>query len=331
MHTKSNTVRRSGAHTTTPHVCSLLTLRKPVLAEVMAGTQLSSSAGCLPLLSFLHVPGKMSTPLWLMMGTAFRIAPLNHGAASPKSGESLPSTASPVLFLTAKHTFMPWNFATDASQMKIPEEFRKARFVISKLYLPTNDVVPRAQASAAIDASVVAVHPSLDVAVLAVRASACSSSGWAALQTATPVDLAPVGYAVKGMKGTIAGFRGEGPLGELDTLDSSLLDTLPPIERDALLRSLQCVEGKQVYARTNVEVLDSRGMCHGVGDHAVCYHGMSGSPLLVDGAEKAAQEEVCAGVLYGKHPDFPANIGYTPVEAFAPWLQDVLKRDVCAP
>lgn len=114
---------------------------------------------CFPLITFLHVPGKMSEPLWLMMGTAFQIVPppllspitpsivpfssdkgvggrlISYG--NPTNEErSITLTWNPArhYFLTTKHTFLPWNHSKDASAIKIPVDCRKQRYVIGRIY-----------------------------------------------------------------------------------------------------------------------------------------------------------------------------------------------------
>lgn len=253
----------------------------------------------------------MSQPLWLMMGTAFRFqTPAMARAAAPP----------PTLLLTAKHTFAPWDFAKDASQLKIPKEFQKLRFVIGRLY--STDDAGNAVGASAVGLRLLAQHPNLDVALLAVEAQtpsrATAGPSAAQLFADEPLRLCAAPYAA-GSDGIFVGFRGLGRLGELDTLDPSLLQRLPPHERDALLKELQSVEGKQTRATTSVAVLDAKGLCRGVGDLATCYHGMSGCPLLTTSGE-------CAGVLYGHHPDAPGCVGYTPCPDFSQWLDGEVER-----
>lgn len=103
---------------------------------------------CFPLISFLHVPGKMSVPLWLMMGTAFHIVPpppLSLGGTADGTSMAIhnpvasePGAMAKVqtrhFFLTTKHTFLPWDHTKDASAMKIPVDFRKQRYVTGRIY-----------------------------------------------------------------------------------------------------------------------------------------------------------------------------------------------------
>nr|CCC89573.1 unnamed protein product [Trypanosoma congolense IL3000] len=116
----------------------------------------------------------------------------------------------------------------------------------------------------------------------------------------------------------IFGYRGTGLLGELDTFDPDLLQRVSSETREQLLESMNCVEGKQEGASTQVEVLSSEGMCRMVTGR--CFHGMSGAPLLVD-------EKTCGGVLYGKHPSGENAIGYVPVRSFVDFVLESLRRE----
>ncbi|KAG5494512.1 hypothetical protein GH5_02535 [Leishmania sp. Ghana 2012 LV757] len=275
---------------------------------------------CFPILSFLHVPGTMTKPLWLMMGTAFTFR--TPGMAEAVRGQA--AALLPPLLLTAKHSFAPWDYTKDASQLKIPKEYRKLRFVISRMYRADAD--GRAVAASAASVRLLSQHPSRDVALLSAdavpwKSPQCAHAdspphtlGWVREPLSLCRELYPAGS-----DGLLMGFRGVGQLGELDTLDPSVLQRLPPHERDALLKNLQDVEGKQMRTTTTVSVLDARGMCKGVGDLATCYHGMSGGPLITTTGQ-------CAGVLYGHHPDAPGCIGYTPCADFADWLEEAVQR-----
>lgn len=288
---------------------------KEVLQVAMAGVVVSATAApwvgrCFPIVSFLHVPGKMSTPLWLMIGTAFPFQ-------AQLDGQPL-AAGAPQLLLTAKHTFAPWDYAKDASQLKIPQDYRKLRYVVGRMYRPSSE--GQAVAADRVGLRLLSQHPTLDVAVLAVE-----GAGREATPTSAPpvVFDAPLTLSTSRLPaaspGLILGYRGVGRLGEMDTLDASLLQRLPPAERDALLKELQDVEGKQVRAQTTVSILDEKGMCKGVGDQDRCFHGMSGGPLLTASG-------ACAGVLYGHHPDAPGCLGYTPCAEFADWLAGVVQR-----
>ncbi|KAG5469597.1 hypothetical protein LSCM1_02828 [Leishmania martiniquensis] len=275
---------------------------------------------CFPILTFLHVPGKMSKPLWLMMGTAFTFR--IPGMAEPARGQ--PEAMMPPLLLAAKHSFAPWDYTKDASQLKIPDEYRKLRFVVSRMY--RTDAGGRAVAADAASLRLLSQHPSQDVALLVADGVRWTAPHCANTESPTctsawsygPLPLRQEPYPATS-DGLLIGFRGLGTLGELDTLDPSVLQRLPSQERDALLRNLQDVEGKQMRTTTTVSVLDARGMCKGVGDLATCYHGMSGGPLITTAGE-------CAGVLYGHHPDAPGCIGYTPCAYFSGWLEEEIQR-----
>ncbi|GET92069.1 hypothetical protein, conserved [Leishmania tarentolae] len=274
---------------------------------------------CFPILSFLHVPGKMSKPLWLMMGTAFTFQTHETVEAACRQPK-----ARPALLLTSKHSFSPWDYTKDTSQLKIPKEYQKLRFVIGRAYRTDSD--RKAVAADPVDLRLLSLHPIHDVALLAVDDTSRKPRQCATDDSLTPTfDLTHEALPLctepypAASDGLLIGFRGVGRLGELDTLDPSVLQRLPPVERDALLRDLQDVEGKQTQATTTVSVLDARGMCKGVGDLATCYHGMSGGPLVTTTGQ-------CAGVLYGHHPNAPGCIGYTPCADFAGWLQEEVQR-----
>lgn len=311
----------------------------------------------------------MSTPLWLMMGTAFLITPppppgMTHPATSSSSNKCDTGSASPAesvlqkvptrhFLLTAKHTFAPWDHTKDAASMKIPEEFRKQRYVIARLY-NTDAPHERALRNSYVHATLVASHPTLDVSLLSVSRTASFASpapvgvGTAAKPAASASlseNSSPTTTSLESSPGPIAcgdvfkhaltlspdaskrrtaestasffGFRGEGRLGQLDTFDASLLQKLPPKERDALLQDLKDVEGKQVASRCDVQILSHLGAATAAKPGEECYHGMSGCPLIV-------HENECGGILYGKHPDHPQHIGYIPTEDFYGWVQKVI-------
>lgn len=290
---------------------------------------------CYPVISFLHVPGKMSQPLWLMMGTAFHI--------QPPSFDDLPATTTTAAleviqsrhwFLTAKHTFAPWDHTADAEKMKIPTDFRKQRYVVCRLYMHNN--THRAIRDQHFQASLVASHPTLDVALLSIprstipiaatsstTASATPAAGagqpgpTSSLSLTSPLALSDAAME-RGSAGTFYGFRGEGMLGELNTFDSELLKKLTPQENEKLLNELKDVEGKQVSTRCDVTIESSDGAASCVGDGR-CFHGMSGCPLICG--------EKCGGILYGKHPDYPKEcIGYVPSEKFFAWVRSAIAK-----
>ncbi|ORC87275.1 uncharacterized protein TM35_000232460 [Trypanosoma theileri] len=287
---------------------------------------------CFPVMSFLHVPGKMSQPLWLMMGTAFLLR-TGHAAGGNRR-----------FFLSAKHTFAPWEYLGSPDKLKIPEAYRKTRFVIGRLYL--TDCKGKAMATSAAELQLVALHPTLDVALLALRAPPPSLSLSSSLSSSSPISSSsslssPAAGDSKGpesdvhvaverraaltgggltlspsdpQKGDVCvvrGYGGVGPLGLLDTTDPELLQRLPAAQRDELLAALKCVEGQQVAATAAVEVLHASGICRAT--HGRCYHGMSGGPVLVN-------DEMCGGILYGKHAEHTEHLGYTPAHSFSEWL-----------
>ncbi|RNF12721.1 putative serine protease PepD [Trypanosoma conorhini] len=265
---------------------------------------------CFPVMSFLHVPGKMSQPLWLMMGTAFLLQAAHGTAASGRQ-----------FLLSAKHTFAPWQFIADPTRLKIPEEYRKTRFVVVRLYLP--DDAGRAIAGSKVDLRLVALHPSLDVALLALNFAAAASSGKSepnahAEEVRRLAETVGGGLALSaadpavGDSCLVSGYRGVGSLGLLDTADPDLLRRLSAAQRDELLAKLKCVEGEQVAVTSRVEVLHASGMCRAT--QGRCYHGMSGAPVLVNGY-------TCGGVLYGKHTEHAGYLGYTPARSLDAWVR----------
>ncbi|ESL10795.1 hypothetical protein TRSC58_01465 [Trypanosoma rangeli SC58] len=264
---------------------------------------------CFPVMSFLHVPGKMSQPLWLMMGTAFLLKTAHGAAASGKQ-----------FFLSAKHTFAPWQFIADPTRLKIPEAYRKTRFVVVRLYLPDGD--GRAITGSKVDLHLVSLHPSLDVALLVLKSPAAtflekSEPNAHAREVQRLAEAVGGGLALSatdpevGDSCLVSGYRGVGSLGLLDTADPDLLQRLSVVQRDELLATLKCVEGQQETATSRVKVLHAGGMC--CATQGRCYHGMSGAPLLVN-------NHTCGGILYGKHTEHPEYVGYTPARSFDAWV-----------
>lgn len=226
-----------------------------------------------------------------MLGTAFVIAP----------PIDLPHTT---VMLTAKHTFLPWMFVDQTEKVKIPEEYRKIRYVVGKVYDPltlgTKELVSE-------EVRVVSTHPTLDAALLVVRSSRVLNFNSA--------DRLQLNYGtVEARSAEIVGFRGEGVLGEMDTLNSRLLEKLPAEERNRLLKLMENVEGRQVETRANVEIITSDGMCKGMSTKDRCFHGMSGAPLVTSGR--------CVGILYGKHPEAQENYGFVPLKPLEGWIAE---------
>lgn len=348
---------------------------------------------CYPLISFLHVPGKMSQPLWLMMGTAFHIeAPMPCGTSIPLHADEFSKKAhitntsrysdstadlqagtiakiqSRHFFLTTKHTFVPWDHAKDPSAIKIPDDFRKQRYVIGRIYQPFLKPHPkgetaaknelnhqwknstsfsfsdgensssaccvRASREAYLEVSLVATHPHLDVALLSLPLSSTFSptSTFSEADEEMPSFGFPVALEEKadtaieasaltdnGGRYFFVGYRGEGRLGELDTFDSSLLKNLPAAEKMSLLSDLKDVVGKQVASYCGVNIVNPLGAATAI-NGGRCYHGMSGSPLM------DRKKNQCIGILYGKHAEYPQQIGYLPVQDFYPWVQKVINH-----
>lgn len=287
-------------------------------------------AGIFPVMSYLHVPGKMSTPLWLMMGTAFLIeAPT----------EALRRRA-PHLLLTSAHTFQPWSYMTDPTKLKIPNEYRKPRYVIGRAFL--YDAVGTVQGTDRFQLALSAVHPTLDIALLAMHGVDSDAFTTLAKQRSAlhRWKLAEEDPAI-GRSVTIAGFRGRGQLGELDTSDPHTLEKLSPADREALLLDMKAVEGKQEGCVAGLSVV-RRGVA--LPTHRTCYNGMSGAPCvsslpstIQDSQNSNNKEEaVVVGALYGKlgfhdgliqppPPPRPLSekdlIGYIPSSAIVEWLK----------
>jgi hypothetical protein len=289
---------------------------------------LSSIRGVFPVISYLHVPGKMKAPQWLMMGTCFALSMGSIGVRAEKSK---------VFFLTSAHTFLPWAHMKSAAELKIPLEFRKPRFVIGRVFLPmghldgSRAVERRLWYSAALSA----VHPSLDVALLSATAAAPPASGAALLpSSAQTLELAARHFdwwqeysldasdPAEGAAVETLGFRGLGVLGEIDTLDATLLQTLSKPQQDALVQELREVEGKQqltvasgAVARRGVAVITA----------GRCWNGMSGAPFVINGRTASA-----CGVLYGNCAEVDSLhgneqcIGFIPSSAVVSWIRGIL-------
>lgn len=273
-------------------------------------------AGVFPIVSYLHVPGKMSHPLWLMLGTCFMIE-------APRYQRE----RAPYVFLTAAHTFVPWNFMSGGSEkaLKIPVEFRKSRFVVGTLFGfdPQTFVANPAQR---FQLKLVALHPTLDVAMLSM--SGADSDAFAALMkrqqqpdhrfvvSATDAAVSDESDAV-----VCCGFRGSGVLGETDTLDADVINRMSKDDQAALMKELQSVEGKQQGTASGL-----RAVRRGVGrlTHGKCFNGMSGAPM-----QQSTDSKSCVGILYGlAHfgkqagtfpPDESDYVGYVPSSAIFDW------------
>ena len=273
-------------------------------------------SGIFPIVSFLHVPAKMSKPAWLMLGTCFLIEP-------PTERLKL---KAPLVFLTAAHTFLPWKYMPekDSAELKIPLEFRKPRFTIGKIYLA--DELGSACAGQHFPISLTAVHPTLDVALLTM--SSIDGDAFSAQANRRSLlaryelleDDPPTGSQL-----CVTGFRGRGKLGEVDTSAHQTVSSLAKGEQEALLRDMSNVEGKQDLTSSGLSVV-GRGVASYT--HALCFSGMSGSPVLLTSGENK-----CAGVLYGKTkmPGGAEAVGYIPSSAVLDWCRTTVLAQVPPP
>ncbi|CUG84753.1 Hypothetical protein, putative [Bodo saltans] len=292
---------------------------------------LTAFAGIFPVMSYLHVPAKMSRPLWLMMGTCFLV-----------DTSDIPTTSwakkSPFVFLTSSHTFLPWQWMPDPSALKIPEDYRKARYITGRLMMADTSS-GRAVATHTYTVSPLRFHPTLDVCALSM--SGAESDAFRTLlkqrQQEKYFTLSPTD-AAQGTSIVVSGYRGIGRLGELDTLDASVLSKLSKEDQASLLAELQNVEGKQEFNACGLRVA-RKGVA--VTTHGLCYNGMSGAPAQLSSLNATSglggdggmeRRGVCDGVLYGyahqheKEDAYPAEergyIGYVPSTAILDWLRE---------
>ncbi len=268
-------------------------------------------AGIFPIVSYLHVPSKMQKPAWLMLGTCFLITPPT---------ERLRNKA-PLIFLTSAHTFLPWQFMPekDSAELKIPVEFRKPRFTVGRVFLA--DELGSACPGQRFPISLMAVHPTLDVALLTMSsvdgdafATQASTRGLLERFELCEEDP-PVGAQL-----CVTGYRGRGLLGEVDSTTHSSVSGMTKEQQEVLMREMASVEGKQDATSSGL-VVAARGV--GVYTHALCYSGMSGSPVL----PTTGRDRRCVGVLYGKAPQRDqsgvaiAGVGYIPSSAVLEWCR----------
>lgn len=278
-------------------------------------------AGVFPVVSYLHVPGKMSQPLWLMMGSCFL---LNTQKLSKHPTSIWPKKA-PFVFLSSAHTFLPWKWMSDSSQLKIPEDFRKARFVVAQLFMFNSH--GSSVAAHKFSLSVSLFHPELDVCVCTMNGAESDAFRTIICERGAEryYDLNRDELSSSSIA-TATGFRGNGLLGELDSMDSSLLQKLSTSEREHLIKEMQSVEGKQSGCTAGLRVV-RRGVA--AVTHNRCFNGMSGAPISVCG--DCIPSTNCDGVLYGRaHYRSPPEsvpyeekdfIGYIPSTSILQWLE----------
>ena len=276
---------------------------------------INGMAGIFPLCSYLHVPGKMSAPVWMMLGTCILWAPPNVRRSDRSRGLS---------FLTCAHTFLPWNFVKveKPEDVTIPVEFRKQRFVIGKLFLFNE--YGQAQKQHAFSLQLVAVNEELDVALLTMPLTEADAFRGAArsrqldkFHTLHDGDV-PVGSSL-----SLVGFRGVGRLGEVESTDLRAIKAMTAIEREELTLLFANAEGRQ-EASTAGAVCLRRGV--GLLQNSMrAYQGQSGSPLC-DGSGGLR------GMLYGRprgadevvaEYHLERVIGYVPSTSILKWAEEL--------
>uniref|UniRef100_A0A6U4UBD8 Peptidase S1 domain-containing protein n=1 Tax=Neobodo designis TaxID=312471 RepID=A0A6U4UBD8_NEODS len=213
----------------------------------------SSLSGIWPIASYLHVPKHMPAPNWLMLGSAFAIdkGSLNLNPAFAAKHD--------VLLLTAAHSFSPWR----CFKLNIPEDWRKARYVTGKVM--QYDAHGSADVTRTCELGVVAVHPTVDVALVKVM----KPDEFRKQCAAGPKDAPPAeeGEAadVNDVFGTfrlttpdfatddalvtssIMGFRGRGSLGNTEWPSEEAVKAMPAEQRKALMEEQRNAVGKQDY------------------------------------------------------------------------------------
>jgi hypothetical protein len=222
----------------------------------------SSVAGIFPIVSYLHVPKAMPEPNWLMLGSTFVL---------DKSALKLnPAFAAKheVLMLTAAHTLAPWR----CFKVNIPDEWRKARFVTGKVM--QYDCLGTADVSRMCELGVVAVHPTVDVALVKVLDAKtftkhCADGpkdaekdpgdaddvnnvlGAFRLTSPTFASDAPDDAFVEA---SCLGFRGRGKLGDTEALGEEQQKKMTTAERQALVDEHRKAVGKQDFNVCRIRV-----------------------------------------------------------------------------
>lgn len=223
----------------------------------------------------------------------------------------------PVVFLTAAHTFAPWR---GYDKLSIPQEFRRGRYVIGKVY--GYDEFGAADTSVSFDLALSAIHPTLDVALLTIAEPAATPNstsasgrvgkpavgghrtGEAFLAMARSRGLArplPLARARVGVRASLNGFRGRGALGEPNLFsDPEAMQRLPAEERARLERLSANAVGAQDACGTTLTVegvvADAEfGAVLGAAAAAASttsqiFSGMSGAPLVVYSATQNEDE-----------------------------------------
>jgi hypothetical protein len=213
----------------------------------------SSLSGIWPMVSYLHVPKHMPEPNWLMLGSAFAI---------DKSALNLdPGFAAKhdVLMLTAAHTLAPWR----CFKVNIPDDWRKARYVTGKVM--QYDAHGSGDITRMSELGVVAVHPTVDVALVKVMKPQAFRQHCAAGPKDAPPPEDGEAADVNNVFGTfklgtpdfesdaavvtssVMGFRGRGRLGNTEQLSEEEVKKMTPQERQKMMEDQRNAVGKQDF------------------------------------------------------------------------------------
>lgn len=213
----------------------------------------ASLSGIFPMVSYLHVPKTMPQPVWLMLGSAFVIDKEAIGLDAAFSAKH------DVLMLTAAHTLAPWR----CYKCSIPDEWRKGRYVTGKVL--QYDAFGAADISRTVDFGVLAVHPTVDVALVKVFDGAkfrayCrqgpkdapaeetvgDNDTWGTFDLVSPAfGTEPSTSAASSIEVSCVGFRGRGDLGETQQLTQEEMNTMPAPERQRRIDEHKTAPGKQ--------------------------------------------------------------------------------------
>lgn len=267
-------------------------------------------AGIFPVLSYLHVPGKMAKPLWLMMGSCFMVAPPTERIRQ----------RAPITFLTSAHTFLPWHFVKDPKELKIPDEFRRPRYVVARLFM--FDEHGAVLSGQWFPLTFSAVNKDRDMALLTMAPRDYDAFVTAAKSRGLLKEFALMKEPLFDGSVTITGYRAQGMLGTLDTLDPGAMKGFSKEQQEALLKEMEHPEGKQEATTCGMKTTDVRGI--GVLTHGRAYNGMSGAPVLptADGGRGAD----CCGILAGHAEGRPrGHISFVPSDDVLQWCDSLFQ------
>lgn len=224
----------------------------------------ASAAGVWPIASYLHVPKVMPQAQWLMLGSAFAIDTsnlrLDPGFAAKHDN----------LMITAAHTFAPWR----SFKVNIPDEWRKGRYVTGKLL--QYDAHGAADNTKMHDLGLIAVHPTVDVALVKVMKSSpffaqCRAGPtmapppednedadvndmFARFKLVTP-EFASDADAAASVPATVLGFRGRGDLGSTEQMSEEEGKKMSAADRQAKIDNHKNAVGRQDLHLTKVRLL----------------------------------------------------------------------------